>query len=178
MPQKKNPDIAELIRGKTGRVYGHLMALLTVMKGLPLSYNRDMQEDKEPMFDAADTMKSCLEIFNAMLQRTEFNPNRFSEELQKDFLTATEIANYLVRKGVPFRKAHAITGKLVSRCGAKKISLGDLSLADYKKFSPRFEKDVYQYLDPKFSVQQKKSLGSTSPEEVAKQISKWKKQLA
>ncbi len=177
MPQKKNPDIAELIRGKTGRVYGDLIALLTVMKGLPLSYNRDMQEDKEPMFDAADTVKSCLEIFNAMLRQTEFNRDRFSEELQKDFLTATEIADYLVRKGVPFRQAHSIAGKIVSQCEGRKIALTDLSLPEYKKFSPKFEKDIYQCIDPTFSVQQKKSLGSTSPKEVKKAIREWKRLL-
>lgn len=177
MPQKKNPDIAELIRGKTGRVYGDLMNILTVMKGLPLAYNRDMQEDKQPMFDAAHTVTESLCVFSAMLSKTKFNKKRFEEDLKRDFSTATEIADYLVRKGISFREAHKIAGKIVRQCLDQGVGFTDLPLKDYRKHSPAFQPDIFKFLDPRLSIKQKKSLGSTSPEEVAKQIKKWKRRL-
>ncbi len=178
MPQKKNPDIAELVRGKTARVYGDLMNILTVMKGLPLAYDRDMQEDKHAMFDAADTVKESLNVFAEMLLKAKFNRMRFEEEMKKDFSTATEIADYLARKGVPFREAHRITGQIVRHCLEKEISLSELPLKRYQKFSSAFRSDIYTYLDPHLSLRQKKSSGSTAPEAVEKQIMQWKRRVA
>lgn len=178
MPQKKNPDVSELVRGKTGRVYGDLINALTMMKGLPLTYNRDMQEDKLPMFDAADTVKDSVHVFAEMLSKTKFDKKRFEEELKQDFSTATEVADYLVRKGIAFREAHKVAGKIVRACLDRRVSLADLPLSEYRKYSPAFQSDVFKLLDPHFSVQQKKSSGSTSPEEVEKQIQKWKRILS
>jgi len=177
MPQKKNPDMAELIRGKTGRVYGDLMALLTVMKGLPLAYNRDMQEDKEPLFDAADTVASSLDILARMLETVTFDAERFEEELNGDQLLATEIADYLVRKGVPFRQAHGIVGELVALCAGKGTSLGELPLGEYRRRSKAFAKDVTALLHARTSLALKRSAGSTSPAEVAKALKLWTKRL-
>jgi len=177
MPQKKNPDMAELIRGKTGRVYGDLIALLTVMKGLPLAYNRDMQEDKEPLFDAADTVTDCLSICAAMLESIEFNKKRFEHELSSDFLLATELADYLVRKRLPFRKAHAAVGKIVQECLRRKRSLREFSIESYRKVSELFEKDLYEVLDVRSSLELKRSSGSTSPREVRRAIQKWARRL-
>ncbi|MEJ5352315.1 MAG: argininosuccinate lyase [Melioribacteraceae bacterium] len=177
MPQKKNPDFAELIRGKTGRVYGSLIGLLTIMKALPLAYNRDMQEDKFHLFNAADTTKDCLKIMSELLAHTSFNKNRFEEELTGDLSLATDLVDYLVKKDVPFRKAHHIVGKIVSKCVEEKIKLHHLSLKDYKKICPKFENDIYNLFNPKTSINNKKSEGSTSPAEVEKQIKKWKKIL-
>ena len=146
MPQKKNPDMAELIRAKTGRVYGDLIALLTVMKGLPLAYNRDMQEDKEPLFDAADTVGSCLRMLTLMIPGITFNTTRFQNEITAGFLFATSLADYLVRKGKPFREAHAIVGAIVRKCESRKIGLKDLALRDYRRFSNLFENDLYHAL--------------------------------
>jgi argininosuccinate lyase len=177
MPQKKNPDMAELARGKTGKVYGALMNLLTLMKGLPLAYNRDMQEDKSPMFDAADTTKACLKIFAAMLSTTEFHRDRLRETLNNDFSCATEIADYLVRKNIPFRDAHEITGKIVAFCIEKKRSLASLAMDDLQLFSSVFRSDVFECLVPEKSVALKQSKGSTSPKEVKSQIAFWEKVL-
>jgi argininosuccinate lyase len=177
MPQKKNPDMAELVRGKTGRVYGDLMALLTVMKGLPLAYNRDMQEDKEPLFDAADTLAGSLQILALVLQSVVVHEKRFEAELQSDFLVATELADYLVRKGLPFRKAHAIVGSIVQHCGQAGAALQSLSLEKYRTFSPVFDQDVIAVLEPRASLAAKKSAGSTSPAEVSKAIRRWKRKL-
>lgn len=177
MPQKKNPDMAELVRGKTGRVYGALMNLLTIMKALPLAYNRDMQEDKMPMFEAANTTRQCLFIFSHILVHTTFDKHRMEEELRNDFLTATEIADYLVRKGTPFREAHAITGKIVSYCIDHKMYLGNLDLDTLHTFSKAFESDVFDYIIPHTSVEQKQSAGSTSPHEVKKQVVHWMRVL-
>ena len=177
MPQKKNPDIAELVRGKTGRVYGDLVALLTIMKGLPLTYNRDMQEDKEALFDAADTVRDCLSVTSSMLKTVRFNQDRFEEELQSDALVATELADYLVRKGLPFRRAHAIVGAVVHACQTRKTSLNKLPLEEYKRYSKFFGKDVYSILDPRASLSNKRSAGSTSPKEVRKAIGRWKRIL-
>jgi argininosuccinate lyase len=177
MPQKKNPDMAELIRGKTGRVYGDLMALLTVMKGLPLAYNRDMQEDKEPLFDAADTLTQSLRVCTAMLGTVKFSAARFERELQADFLLATELADYLARKGLPFRKAHAIVGSIVRFCAMKRTFLAALSTKELKKFSTLFNDDVHRLIDVRASLSQKLSLGSTSPKQVRAEIRRWKKIL-
>ena len=177
MPQKKNPDMAELIRGKTGRVYGDLMALLTTMKGLPLAYNRDMQEDKEGLFDAADTTGDCLEIFARMYQTIEFDRERFTNELSADFLLATELADYLVRKGMPFREAHGIIGAIVADCQDGKITLPELSLAEYRTYSRLFGSDVYDALDLRASLARKASAGSTSPKEIGNALKIWRKRL-
>lgn len=178
MPQKKNPDMAELVRGKTGRVYGDLVALLTVMKGLPLAYNRDMQEDKEPLFDAADTTADCLGIMASMMRTVKFRRGRFEKELRGDFLMATELADYLARKGVPFREAHGIVGNVVRECERRRILLTDLSLDVYRSFSPMFDEDLYQHLTPESSIRAKRSAGSTSPREVRRALQLWKKRLA
>lgn len=178
MPQKKNPDMAELVRGKTGRVYGDLISLLTVMKGLPLAYNRDMQEDKEPLFDAAKTVIDSLSISSSMLKAVRFDANRFEHEVASDFLLATELADYLVRKGLPFRRAHAIIGGVVSECFRTKTSLIDLPLAEYRKHSKLFEQDLHVMLDPRASLARKRSEGSTSPKEVQKSIRSWTQKLS
>ena len=178
MPQKKNPDMAELIRGKTGRVYGDLMALLTVMKGLPLAYNRDMQEDKEPLFDAADTVTASLDILARMMATVSFDPGRFEDELNGDQVLATELADYLVRKGIPFREAHGIVGDLVARCAEKGCSLGELPLREYTRRSSAFSRDVSSLLDARTSLSMKQSAGSTSPKEVAKALRLWNKRLS
>ena len=178
MPQKKNPDMAELIRGKTGRVYGDLMALLTVMKGLPLAYNRDMQEDKEPLFDAADTEASSLDILARMMATVTFDAGRFEDELSGDQLLATELADYLVRKGIPFREAHGVVGDLVALCAKRGCSLGDLPLREYTRRSSAFSGEVSSLLDARTSLSMKRSAGSTSPKEVAKALRLWKKRLS
>jgi argininosuccinate lyase len=177
MPQKQNPDMAELVRGKTGRVYGDLMALLTVMKGLPLAYNRDMQEDKEPLFDAVDTVTASLRIMARMMATVSFDPDRFAEELRNDFLLATELADYLVRKGMPFREAHGVAGEIVQECAASGMSLRDLPLERYRAYAREFRDDVYGVLDPRASVARKRSTGSTSPGEVEKALRRWGKKL-
>jgi argininosuccinate lyase len=173
MPQKKNPDMAELVRGKTGRVYGSLVNLLTVMKALPLAYNRDMQEDKLPMFEAVGTTQQCLMIIAQMLVHSTFDRQRMEEELRNDFLTATEIADYLVRKGLPFRDAHEVTGKVVSHCINHRMYLGNLDIETLRLFSKLFAPDVLDFIYPQKSVEQKKSAGSTSPHEVKRQIVHW-----
>ncbi|RPI35521.1 MAG: argininosuccinate lyase [Nitrospiraceae bacterium] len=177
MPQKKNPDVAELVRGKTGRVYGNLMSLLTLMKGLPLSYNRDMQEDKLPLFDTVDTLKSCLEIMTAMLPGITFNSKKMLSTAGQGYSTATDIAEYLVRKGIPFREAHEITGKIVLNCIKKNIELHELDLKELKSFSPVISKDIFPCLDPVASVRARSSYGGTSPSQVLKQIKRYKKSL-
>jgi argininosuccinate lyase len=178
MPQKKNPDMAELIRGKTGRVYGDLIALLTVMKGLPLAYNRDMQEDKEPLFDAADTVTASLDVLARMMATVTFDAGRFEDELNGDQLLATELADYLVRKGIPFREAHGIVGDIVALCAERSCSLGELPLREYTRRSSAFSRDVALLLDARTSLTMKQSAGSTSPSEVAKALRLWKKRLS
>jgi argininosuccinate lyase len=175
MPQKKNPDVAELIRGKTGKVYGNLLSLLTAMKGLPLSYNRDLQEDKLPVFDTVDTVKSCLTVFDEMLPGIRFNTKKMYETAGDAYSTATDIAEYLVKKGVPFRKAHEITGKIVLYCINKKKKLENLTLKELHTFSHIIMKDIYPCLKAEESVRNKKSPGSTSPDEVTKQIKRLRK---
>ncbi len=177
MPQKRNPDMAELVRGKTGRVYGDLLALLTVMKGLPLAYNRDMQEDKALVFDAADTLRSSLSIMMLMIGTARFERNRFEQEMKSDFLMATELADYLARKGLPFREAHAVVGAVVKECERKRTGLADLPLESYQKHTPLFGKDLYRMLDPRSSLHRKRSAGSTAPGEVRKALARWEKRL-
>ncbi len=178
MPQKRNPDMAELVRGKAGRVYGDLVALLTVMKGLPLSYNRDMQEDKGPLFDAADTVSASLDIFARMVGTLSFDKTLFEKAGRQDFLLATELADYLVRKGMPFRSAHAVVGEIVRLCLRKKIGLKALPYAEYRRQSTLFGKDLWKILDVRASVMAKKSEGSTSPREIRKALRGWKKALS
>jgi argininosuccinate lyase len=177
MPQKKNPDMAELVRGKTGRVYGSLMNLLTMMKGLPLAYNRDLQEDKLPMFELVSTTRQSLFIFSHVLVHTRFDRKKMEEEARMDFVGATDMADYLVRKGVPFRDAHAITGRVVSYCMEHNMYFGNLDVDTLSFFSPKFEADVFDHILPRSSVDQKKSAGSTGPHEVKKQIVHWSRVL-
>ena len=169
MPNKKNPDVLELIRGKSGRAYGNLLRLLTVMKGLPLTYNRDMQEDKEAIFDSSDTIKSSLEILAELFPRVKFDPNTM-EKACNGFLTATDIAEYLVGKGIPFREAHSIAGSIVRYCIDKKKTLSDLSNDELKEFSELLDKGAIRMLSPHASVNIKTSAGGTSKKNVNKQI--------
>jgi argininosuccinate lyase len=177
MPQKKNPDMAELIRGKTGRVYGDLMAILTVMKGLPLAYNKDMQEDKLPLFDAADTLKGCLSVFCGMLKTVTVRKERMAEAAKTGFMNATDAADYLTAKGVPFRECHEIIGKLVLHCIAENTNIEDIPLAELRTFSDRFEEDIYGRLEPLACMNAKLSEGSTAEARVKEQIAKAKKEL-
>ena len=170
MPQKKNPDIAELVRGKTGRVYGDLTALLTVMKGIPLAYNKDMQEDKEAVFDALDTTKICLELFAAMLDTATFNTSVLREAVSKGFINATDCADYLVKKGLPFRSAYKIVGQLVAYCIENKKTLETLTLEEYKAANPVFENDIYLAIDPDTCVSLRACYGGPAPQNVIKQI--------
>jgi argininosuccinate lyase len=160
MPQKKNPDIAELIRGKTGRVYGALMSLLTTMKGLPLAYNKDMQEDKELTFDAIDTARHCLVLFEGLLRTAKFNKKKMKQSAVGGYTNATDAADYLVRKGVPFRDAHAVIGRLVLTCIKQGIALDDLPLAEWKKESPKFTRDIYRAISLKTCVERRKTKGA------------------
>ena len=160
MPQKKNPDIAELVRGKTGRVYGALMSLLTTMKGIPLAYNKDMQEDKELVFDAIDTTKGCLALFTGMLRTMRFRKQRMEDSAKNGFTNATDAADYLVNHGVPFRDAHWIVGQLVLYCIDKNIALDDMSLEEYKAISPVFEEDIYEAISMKTCVEMRNTIGA------------------
>lgn len=164
MPQKKNPDIAELVRGKTGRVYGALMSILTTMKGIPLAYNKDMQEDKELTFDAIDTVKGCVSLFKGMIDTMKFNPARMEDSAKKGFTNATDAADYLVKKGVPFRDAHGYIGQLVLTCIDKGISLDELPLEEYKAVCPVFENDVYDAISLKTCVEKRLTLGAPGPD--------------
>ncbi len=171
MPQKKNPDIAELVRGKTGRVYAALVSILTTMKGIPLAYNKDMQEDKELSFDAFDTVKGCISLFKGMIDTMRFNPERMADSAKKGFTNATDAADYLVKKGVPFRDAHGIVGQLVLLCIDKGIALDDLSLDEYKNISPVFEDDIYDAINLKTCVEKRLTLGAPGSEMMNKVIS-------
>ena len=164
MPQKKNPDIAELVRGKTGRVYAALMSLLTTMKGIPLAYNKDMQEDKELTFDAIDTVKGCLALFQGMISTMEFKKDNMERSAKNGFTNATDAADYLVNHGVPFRDAHGIVGQLVLVCIEKGISLDELPLSEYQKISPVFEEDIYEAISMKTCVEKRMTLGVPGPE--------------
>lgn len=174
MPQKKNPDMAELIRGKTGRVYGDLMALLTVMKGLPLAYNKDMQEDKEPVFDAYDTLKACLEMMHGMLTTMKVNVDTMATSAKYGYMNATDAADYLVSKGLAFRDCHEIIGKMVLYSIQNGKALEELTLEELKSFSSVFEEDIYQAIDIETCIRAKKSYGSTSYESVKVQLAEIK----
>lgn len=170
MPQKKNPDIAELVRGKTGRVYGDLMTLFTVMKALPLAYNKDMQEDKEPVFDAVDTVKRCLPVFSAMLNTMRLYPENMRNAALRGFINATDCADYLVKKGLPFRDAYTVVGKLVSLCIETGKTLETLELEEYRKLSPGFDADVYEAIALENCVASRKVAGGPAKESVQKQM--------
>ena len=177
MPQKKNPDAAELIRGKSGRVFGNLVSLLTLMKGLPLAYNKDLQEDKEPLFDTAETVKVCLTIFTDMMKSAKFIPIAEKELEASGFLTATDLADYLVLKGVPFREAHELTGKTVAFCLEKNKTLTDLSLAQLRTISKRFDEEVFDHIALQNSVTLKNIYGETAKNQVRTQITRLTKKL-
>lgn len=166
MPQKKNPDILELIRGKTGRVYGSLTSILTTMKSLPLAYNKDMQEDKEPLFDGIKTVKNCLKILPNVIKTMKVNKEKMLQAAKEGFLNATDVADYLTKKGLPFRDSHNVAGKLVSYCINSKKTLDELSIDEFKKESSLFEEDIYSAIDIKNSVMSKKEIGGPNPETV------------
>ena len=178
MPQKKNPDMAELIRGKSGRVFGDLMGLLTVMKGLPLAYNKDLQEDKEGMFDTVHTVYTSLDIMAGMIATMKVNEQVMHDATEKDFSNATELADYLAAKGIPFRQAHEIVGKLVLSCTQKGIFLQDVPLTEYQAISPVIESDIYETLASKTAVIRRHSLGGTGFDQVIAQINAAKQVLA
>lgn len=177
MPQKKNPDVAELVRGKTGRVYGNLLSLLTLMKSLPLTYNRDLQEDKEPAFDTADTVENSLTICAKMVDSIKVQNENIQKALNLGYMEATDLADYLVERGMSFRDAHSVVGKIVLHAIKTKKSLQELKLDEYKTFSPLFDKDVYSIIQPKAIVQRRNSPGGTSPLQVKNALKKAKKQL-
>ena len=170
MPQKKNPDITELIRGKTGRVYGDLNTLLTIMKGLPLAYNKDMQEDKEAIFDAIDTVKFCINTFIPMLETMTIIKKNMREAAAKGFINATDCADYLVKKGIPFRDAYKITGEIVRLCIENNLTLETLPIEKYKEFSNKFEEDIFKAINLETCIMQRKVEGGPSPESVKTQI--------
>ncbi len=168
MPQKKNPDIAELVRGKTGRVYGALMSMMTTMKGIPLAYNKDMQEDKELTFDAYDTVKGCIALFHGMLKTIRFNADAMRQSAARGFTNATDAADYLVNHGVPFRDAHGIVGRLVLFCIDKGISLDQMTLEEYKAISPVFEEDIYEAISIDTCIKRRNTLGAPGPDAMKK----------
>ena len=170
MPQKKNSDMAELVRGKTGRVYGDLMALLTTLKGLPLAYNKDMQEDKEAVFDAVDTVKMCLKVFAPMIAEMKTNKPNMAAAAKKGFINATDLADYLVGKGMAFRDAYKLTGSLVRKCIEKGTDLESLTIEEYKDLSELFDRDVYKAIDLYECVKRRSSLGGASPDNIDEQI--------
>ncbi len=177
MPQKKNPDVPELVRGKTGRVYGNLTTLLTVMKSLPLAYNKDMQEDKEPLFDTIDTVKAVLEILPPMLVKMKINKDAMSSATAAGFLTATDAADYLTNKGMPFRESHHVTGRIVAHCIKNELTLEDLTLKEWKSFSTLFGRDIKRKITAGASVAARKVTGGTAPTEVKKQLAEIVKEL-
>ncbi|MBH0159774.1 MULTISPECIES: argininosuccinate lyase [Fictibacillus] len=170
MPQKKNPDMAELIRGKSGRVYGSLISLLTLMKGLPLAYNKDMQEDKEPVFDTVKTVKGCLSIMTGMMNEVKIHVDKMNKAVHQDFSNATELADYLAKKGIPFREAHELVGQMVLQCIQKGCYLLDVSLNEYQDWCPLVENDLFDALSPKTAVERRNSEGGTGFEAVRQQI--------
>ena len=178
MPQKKNPDVPELIRGKTGRVYGNLQALLTMVKGLPLAYNKDFQEDKEPIFDTVQTIQDCLIAMTILINKgLEFRKDNLMNSVEEDFSNATDLADYLVEKNIPFREAYQIVGKIVRECLQQKCLIKNLSLNDLKKFHRDFENDIYEKISPKNVVQSRNSLGGTGFERVSEELKSWKHEL-
>ncbi len=178
MPQKKNPDVPELVRGKTGRVIGHLMAMLTTVKALPLAYNKDLQEDKEGLFDAIDTVKFSLAVFAQIIAGMKIKSDNMRRAVEEDFSNATDLADYLVKKNLPFRQAHEISGKIVHYCIERGIYLKDLSTADFKNFSDKFADDIHEAIKPETCVNNRNSLGGTSAEQVKLQIEFAKKNFA
>ncbi len=177
MPQKRNPDMAELTRGKVARVYGSLNSIMTLLKGLPLSYNRDLQEDKEPLFDAVDTVKSCLELNTEMLKKIHFNKSAMEKALHGGFITATDIADYLARKGMPFRDAHEISGRIVSYAEDKGTEIEELGFKEIKKFSKLIEVDIFEYISVQGSIESRNSYGGTATDNVRKMITQAKRRL-
>jgi argininosuccinate lyase len=178
MPQKKNPDVPELIRGKSGRVFGHLMALLTLMKSQPLAYNKDNQEDKEPLFDAVDNVKGSLKVFADMVPAITCHPSAMREAALKGFATATDLADYLVRKGTPFRDAHEVVGKSVAYCVDKGCDLADLKLAELRRFSESIDEDVFDHLTLEGSVAARDHIGGTAPAQVRAAIQRARARLS
>jgi argininosuccinate lyase len=174
MPQKKNPDVCELIRGKTARVIGSLTGLLVLVKGLPLAYNRDLQEDKSPLFDAVDTVSACLDLAVVVVSGASLRPERIKERLEEGFLDATALMEYLVLKGVPQRSGHEVVGRLVTLCEGRRCSLADLPLQDLQKACPMVGADVASVLGAENSLKAFQSRGSTSPREVTKELDRWK----
>ena len=177
MPQKKNPDIAELVRGKSGRVVGSLVTLLTVLKGLPMTYNRDLQEDKEPVFDAVDTVSASLSIIAELLENLRFNTGVMAAATARGFMTATDLADYLVLKDVPFREAHGIVGGIVGYCIEKGCEFVDLSLSEFREFSAAIDQDVYEVISVDGSVQSRVSTGGTSLRRVEEALCAAEKQV-
>ncbi len=177
MPQKKNPDVAELTRGKTGRLYGNLMSLLTTLKGLPLTYNRDMQEDKEPLFDSVDTISMALEVFAEMVEGMKVNADRVRAAADDPFLLATDLADWLVLKGVPFRQAHEIIGKLTAHSLTTGTPFPGISLADYQTFSPVFDASLFKVLTLEHATAARQATGAPSPANVARELTSWQQRL-
>jgi len=170
MPQKKNPDMAELVRGKTGRVYGDLLALLTTLKGIPLAYNKDMQEDKEAIFDSVDTVKMCLKVFSPMIATMKANNENMYKAACKGFINATDLADYLVKKGMPFRTAYKIVGSTVALCIKRGLALHELTIEEYKQIDPLFENDLYMQISLETCVEKRISAGGTGRESILAQI--------
>ena len=177
MPQKKNPDLPELVRGKTGRIYGHLMAMLTTMKGLPLTYNKDMQEDKEALFDTVDTVGPCVKVMTRLLEEIHFNEDRMHEALKKGYLAATDLADYLVGKGMTFRQAHETVAKIILYAMEEGKELNQLTLEEMKNFSVQIDKDVHDWLDPSLCITRRELPGGTGPETVRKRLDKVKREI-
>jgi argininosuccinate lyase len=177
MPQKKNPDLPELVRGKTGRVYGNLMALLTTMKGLPLTYNKDLQEDKEALFDTVDTVEHCLVTMTRFLEALSFNREKMEKGAREGYLVATDLADYLVTKGVPFRTAHEVVGRLVLFALEREKELDQLSLKEMKGFARQIEEDVYDWLDPMAGIQRKNLPGGTGPKAVSQSLRRAREEI-
>ena len=177
-PQKKNPDVPELARGKTGRVVGHLMGLITLMKGQPLAYNKDNQEDKEPLFDTVDTLKDTLRIFVEMVGGITVVPEAMERAALKGYATATDLADYLVKKGLPFRDAHEVVAHAVKTASARGVDLAELSLDDLRKFNPAIENDVFEVLSLRGSLNARNTLGGTAPAQVRAQVARHQARLA
>ena len=178
MPQKKNPDVPELIRGKTGRIYGNLQSLLTMVKGLPLAYNKDFQEDKEPIFDTVKTVKDCLKAMSILMKEgLKFDKDHLKRSVEEDFSNATDLADYLVEKNVPFREAYQIVGKIVKTCLSRKCLIRNLQLNDLKMFHTDFENDIFEKISPKNVVNSRNSIGGTGFEQVSKELKSWKNEL-
>jgi argininosuccinate lyase len=170
MPQKKNPDVPELIRGKTGRVFGHLQAMLTIMKGLPLAYNRDLQEDKVPLFDTVDTVKASVRITGEIIRGLKVRKERMMEAVRDGFMNATDLADYLVGRGVPFRSAHGVVGRIVQHCLAAGRRIEELPLAEMRRFSPKIEKDIYRFLSAESVIGRRRAMGGTARATVTRRL--------